>query len=77
VTEVVMWEVRAAPGRLDALVAFADEHAAPQAQLYRADDPEPRLVVIDPSGRGMPQPPADLVTRPPHSWRFESVPRNG
>ncbi|HLY32942.1 MAG TPA: hypothetical protein VKQ07_00290 [Jatrophihabitantaceae bacterium] len=74
-SDVVMWEVRAAPGQLDALVAFADSHAAPDAQVYRADGPDPRVVVIDPSGQGLPRPPSELVARPPHAWRFAPVAR--
>ena len=73
----VMWEVRAADGRLDDLVAFADVHADPSAQIYRSAEPEARVVVIDPSGRGLADAdvPADLVARPPHSWHFEPVER--
>jgi hypothetical protein len=68
----LMWEVRAAPGRVDELVAFADTHADPGAFVYRSAD---RVVVIDPSGRGLPETPAELVARPPHAWRFDAVPR--
>jgi hypothetical protein len=74
-----MWEARAAPGRLDDLVAFAQQHADPSAQLFRADagpaDPDARLVVIDPSGRGLPDVPAELIARPPHTWPFTPVAR--
>ncbi len=70
----LMWEVRAAPGRLDDLVAFVCAAAVPSAQVFRADGP-PRVVVIDPTGRGVDAVPADLVARPPHSWPFEAVPR--
>jgi hypothetical protein len=76
---VVMWEVRAAEGRLDDLVRHVDRHAPPDAQIYRADGPEPRVVVITPdpgSGRLL-DVPDDLVARPPHSWRFDTVIREG
>jgi hypothetical protein len=73
--QTLMWEVRAAPGRLDELVAFVDAHADPAAQVYRADGPDPRVVVIDPSGRGVPDVPPELIARPAHGWRFEAVPR--
>jgi hypothetical protein len=73
----LMWEVRAAAGRLDELVAFIAEHADPTAQIYRADDADPRVVVIDPTGRGVPDAPADLMARAPHAWHFEQVPRSG
>jgi len=72
----LMWEARAAPGRLDELVAFADTNAPADAQLYRADGPDPRVVVIDQTGHGLPDPPPDLVARPPHRWAFEAVARS-
>ena len=72
----LMWEVRAAPGRLDELVDYALEHADPAALIYRSSDPEPRVVVIDPSGRGLRDVPAELVARAPHAWPFEPVPRD-
>jgi hypothetical protein len=72
---VLMWEVRAAPGRLDDLVAYVGANADPAAQLYRADGPDPRLVLIDPTGRGVDDVPAELVARPAHAWRFEPVAR--
>lgn len=71
----LMWEVRAVPGRLDDLVAWVSAHADPSAQVYRADDGDPRVVVIDPSERGMPDAPTDLVARPPHEWHFDPVTR--
>ncbi len=70
----LMWEVRAAEGRLEDLVAFVCSAADPSAQVFRADGP-PRVVVIDPTGRGVGGVPADLVARPPHSWPFEPVAR--
>lgn len=70
----IMWEVRAADGRLDELVSLVDRLADPSAEIYRADGPDARVVVIDPSGRGL-QVPDDLVARPPHVWRFDAVAR--
>jgi len=72
-----MWEVRAADGRLDDLVAYVSAHADPSAQVFRSDGDDPRVVVIDPTGRGVPDVPAELVARPPHEWRFEPVARGG
>jgi hypothetical protein len=72
----LMWEVRAAPGRLDELVAFVDGHASEAAQVFRSDEPDPRVVVIDPSGRGVRDVPPDLLARPPHAWAFEPVRRS-
>jgi hypothetical protein len=71
----LLWEARAAPGRIEELLAFVLARADPGAQVYRADDPDPRVVVIDDSGRGLPAPPAELVTRAPHEWAFTAVPR--
>ncbi len=71
----LMWEVRAAAGRLDDLVAYADAHADPSALVFRSDDGEPRLVIIDPSGRGLDTVPDELIARAPHAWPFERVAR--
>jgi hypothetical protein len=73
----LMWEVRAADGRLAELVAYVSAHADPAAQLFRSDGTDPRVVVIDPTGRGLPDVPADLIARPPHEWHFEPVTRGG
>jgi hypothetical protein len=72
---VLMWEVRAADGRLDDLVAYVCAHADPDAQIYRADGGDPRVVLIDPSGEGVPAVPPELIARPPHEWHFEQVAR--
>jgi hypothetical protein len=69
----VMWEVRAADGRTDELVRWALARAHGTADVYRGEDG--RVVVIDPSGTGLPDPPADLICRPAHVWPFEPVPR--
>jgi hypothetical protein len=74
-TRTVMWEAKAAPGRIGELLAHALEHADAQAQLYRSADD--RVVVIDPTGVGVPDVAPDLLARPPHAWRFERVPREG
>jgi hypothetical protein len=74
-----MWEVRAADGQLDELIAWVTWRVDDDAQVYRSADDEPRLVVIDPTGQVAEQltnVPAHLVARPPHSWDFEPV-RNG
>jgi hypothetical protein len=69
----LMWEVRAAPGRVDELVAYVQAHADAAAQVYRSEGAEPRVVVIDPTGRGLPDVPDELLARPPHVWPFERV----
>jgi hypothetical protein len=71
----LMWEVRAAPGRLDELVVFVRDAADPAAQVYRSDGPDPRVGLIDPSERGIADVPDELVARPPHTWRFQPVER--
>jgi hypothetical protein len=70
-----MWEVRAATGRTDELVEHVRAHAPAGAQIFRSDGDDPRVVVIDPTGQGIADVPAELVARPAHSWRFEPVPR--
>ena len=70
---VVMWETRAAGGRVDELVAHVLAHADPDAEVYRSADD--RVVVIDPTGRGLDHVPPGLVARAPHSWPFERVRR--
>jgi hypothetical protein len=72
----LMWEVRAADGRLDDLVTYVNQHADPSALVFRSAEPDPRVVVIDPTGQGVDDVPAELVARPPHAWPFEAVPRS-
>jgi hypothetical protein len=73
VTRTLMWEAKAADGRADDLLAWTLQHAAPDAKIYRSADD--RIVVIDPTDTDLPDPPADLLARPPHAWRFTQVPR--
>jgi hypothetical protein len=70
-----MWEVRAAAGRLDELVAFVTAAADPSAQVFRSGDPDDRVVVLDPSGAGIAEVPDELISRPPHVWSFDEVTR--
>ena len=69
----LMWEAKAADGRTDDLLAWTRQHAAPDAQIYRSHDQ--RVVVIDPTDTDLPDPPKELLARPPHAWRFTQVPR--
>jgi hypothetical protein len=74
-----MWEVRAADGQLDELLAWVGWRVDASVQVYRSADGEPRVVVIDPAGQvaeRLAAVPAHLVARPPHFWDFEPV-RNG
>jgi hypothetical protein len=68
-----MWEAKAAPDRADELLAWVLAHADPAADVYRGADG--RVVVIDDSGRRLPEPPAELIARPPHAWPFDRIPR--
>jgi hypothetical protein len=72
-TATVMWEAKAAPGRAPELLAWALEHADPAAEVYRGTDG--RVVVIDSTGRGLPDAPDELLARTPHVWPFERVRR--
>ncbi|HST47547.1 hypothetical protein [Jatrophihabitans sp.] len=73
---VTMWEVRAADGQLEPLLAWVQSRLGGQARVYRSSAGEPRVVVLDPTGEvtgrlaGIP---AALVARPPHAWQFELV----
>ncbi|QCX78585.1 hypothetical protein C9F11_24865 [Streptomyces sp. YIM 121038] len=78
----LMWEARAAEGRGPELLAWARAQglaAAPvRRETFRA--PQDRVLVItwwdaayDAELPELPAPPADLVSRPPHRWRFEPV----
>ena len=69
----MMWEAKAEPGREDELLAFVLAQAPADADVYRS--PDQRVVVIDHTGQGLPEPPAGLLARPPHRWRFDPVPR--
>jgi hypothetical protein len=83
----VMWEARAADGRGDELVAFVAATAHPDALIYRtpvvtagagassAPGGEVRVVVIDASGQGIADVPADLIARPAQAWPFQPVDR--
>jgi len=75
----VMWEIRAAEGRLDELLDWALGRLDPAARVYRSNVGEARMVVIDGTGqaaRQLADPPAELIARPGHSWEFSPV-RNG
>jgi hypothetical protein len=84
-----MWEARAAEGRVDdlvrAVVAYRVELALRAGyaggEVYRADGPDPRVVLItrwtDQAALDRaPRPPDDpaLHARPPHAWDFVPVP---
>lgn len=78
--DTLMWEAAAAPGRLAELLAWVDEVAAPEllgdpgtlsVSSYRAGDDRAVLVAVSRTGVGrVGDPPAELVRRPVHQWRF-------
>lgn len=85
-TVASMWEARAAQGRGDDLLAWARAQCLAGAPLRRETfrAPQDRVLVItwwegeyDADLPELPDPPGDLVTRPVHRWRFESVDGGG
>lgn len=81
---VRMWEVRGDPPRLADLVAWVCDRALPEveqdprhaaSEVFASTD---RVVVVS-RWRGepvpLPDPPAELVARPPHEWDFTPVDR--
>ena len=72
-THTLMWEAQAADGRARRPGRLRGRHADPAAEVFRSADD--RVVVIDPTGHGLPDVPAELVARAPHVWAFERVAR--
>lgn len=78
-----MWEVRAAAGQVEELLAWVRGHGVPtltgadRVEVYRSDaGGEQRVVVISHwSGppAALPDPPGELVARAPHAWDFQRV----
>lgn len=75
--QVEMWEAKAAPGAGAALLAWVWEQLSigaldKKCQVFGAGD---RVVVIvpDASSGGLPDPPAALIARPTHRWRFDRL----
>lgn len=68
-----MWEAAPAQGRAGELLAWVLAAADPAAAVYRGDDG--RVVVVDPTGSGLPDPPGQLVAAPPQAWDFTPVRR--
>ncbi|MEU5507136.1 hypothetical protein [Streptomyces fungicidicus] len=83
-TAALMWEARAVPGRGPELLAWAEERVREftrrplRRETFRA--PQDRVLVItwwdapyDADLPELPEPDGDLITRPVHRWRFESL----
>ncbi|MFF4366604.1 hypothetical protein [Streptomyces sp. NPDC001594] len=80
-----MWEARAVEGRGNELLEWARAQVLAREPLRREvlRASQDRVLVIAwweaPEGRAaaelpeLPEPAADLITRPVHRWRFESV----
>ncbi|MCX5392622.1 hypothetical protein [Streptomyces sp. NBC_00094] len=79
----LMWEARAAQGRGTELLEWARAqvlaHEPLRREIFRA--PQDRVLVLtwweaeafDAELPELPEPEADLITRPVHRWRFEAV----
>jgi len=80
--DTLMWEVRAAPGALPALLTWVErqlaaalgEPAGGVADVYTAADDRIVVILRSPAGAvrptRLPEPPAELLARPPHQWPF-------
>ncbi|MFF9195395.1 hypothetical protein ACF09L_09325 [Streptomyces sp. NPDC014779] len=79
-----MWEARAAEGRGEELLAWAraQELAAEPLRRETFRAPRDRVLVLtwwetadglDAALPELPEPDGELITRPVHRWRFESV----
>ncbi|MEU5808005.1 MULTISPECIES: hypothetical protein [unclassified Streptomyces] len=83
-TVALMWEARATGGRGAELLEWARSQVLAREPVRREvlRAPQDRVLVITwweaPEGLAadlpeLPEPAADLITRPVHRWRFESV----
>jgi hypothetical protein len=73
---VLMWEAK---GDADGLIAWWRDEAAASlpegvsVELFRSADRVVAFVRNAPAGLRLPEPPDELVARPPHAWPFERV----
>ncbi len=73
---VLMWEAK---GDADGLIAWWREQVEPQlaegasAELFRSADRVVALLRFSGEPIEVPQPPEDLIARPPYAWPFETV----
>lgn len=82
--DTLMWEVRAAPGRRDELVAWVDDTVLPEilalpgpltADVYTGEDHVVVVIVQSTVQPTLPAPPPALIARPPEQWPFNHVKR--
>ncbi|MCB5165911.1 hypothetical protein LG634_13830 [Streptomyces bambusae] len=83
ITVALMWEARAADGRGAELLEWARAQVLARDPLRRETfrAPQDRVLVITwwqaaelaAELPELPDPAPDLITRPPHRWRFESL----
>ncbi|MEV6730159.1 MULTISPECIES: hypothetical protein [unclassified Streptomyces] len=84
----LMWEARAAAGRGNELLEWARSQVLAREPVRREllRGPQDRVLVVTwwEAAEGLaaelpelPEPDADLITRPVHRWRFESVETTG
>ncbi|MDQ0379557.1 hypothetical protein [Amycolatopsis thermophila] len=66
--DTLMWEVRAAPGRRDELLAWVESAIPGPAEVYLGG-PD-RVVVIARGVSRLPEPPPELLARPVAQWPF-------
>ncbi|WP_327133233.1 hypothetical protein OG311_22750 [Streptomyces sp. NBC_01343] len=87
-TVALMWEARAAAGRGNELLEWARsqvlEREPVRRELLRAQQDRVLVVTWWEAAEGvaaqlpeLPEPADDLITRPVHRWRFESVETSG
>ncbi|GAB2975678.1 hypothetical protein LWP59_31950 [Amycolatopsis acidiphila] len=68
-SDTLMWEVRATPGRREELLRWVEDTLDRDADIYLGG--EERIVVIARGVEKLPEPPAELLARPVHQWPFE------
>ncbi|HSS25442.1 MAG TPA: hypothetical protein VLL82_13815 [Mycobacterium sp.] len=76
--DTLMWEVRAAPGRRDELVAWVHDIVMPEilalpgpltVDIYAGED-HVVVIVLSTVQPTLPAPPPELTARPPEQWPF-------
>ncbi|MBW0103023.1 hypothetical protein I4I78_11385 [Pseudonocardia sp. KRD-291] len=72
-----MWEARARAGSRDALLAWVRERVplpgAHRTEVFVASQDRVVVIALGPDPARLPDPPEELVSRPPHAWPFTRV----